>query len=142
MFVWCPSIPESGCQLRGCPLAYMFGASTGINSEETEWRAISISCKNFFLNQCTINMFKLTLVCLLSIQEMLTLPCNSCAISKLQFRRLHIPCMANLLKRLGIFVNRLKHIHRSNWQKGNSFINFLARLFLEKTRGVPIALAS
>ena len=29
------------------------------SSQEAESREISVSCKNFFLNQCEINMFKL-----------------------------------------------------------------------------------
>ena len=52
------SIPWSMCQMKFSS-AKTFGASTQCSSQEAEFREISGSCKNLFLNHCKINKFKL-----------------------------------------------------------------------------------
>ena len=53
------SSPVSGSQLWDFSLAHTFRREYWCSSQEAESREISIRCKNFFLNRCKINMFKL-----------------------------------------------------------------------------------
>ena len=53
------SIPGSGCQLQDFFIGQHIWREYWCSSQEAELREISISCKNFFFNQCKINMFEL-----------------------------------------------------------------------------------
>ena len=57
------SIPGSGCQLWNFFIGPYIRRKYWCSSQEAESREISVSCKNLFLNQYRINMFKLKEKC-------------------------------------------------------------------------------